>query len=106
MKIRFKNEFGIPMNLLLAEQITLHFERDDGTFLVKRDMDITDAQRGEVEFKLTDFELQALKVADGQDFFGKVLVDGHILTLRFAKGLCIKKKDGRNVVDEQNKAAI
>ena len=106
MKIRFKNEFGGPMNLLQADQITLHFEREDGTFLVKRDMTILDAQRGEVEFKLNDFELQALKNGMDQDFFGKVLVGDECLTLRFAKGLCVTKKDGRNIIHEQNKAGL
>lgn len=106
MKIRFKNEFGLPMNLLAVDQVTLHFEREDGTFLVKRDMNMLDAQRGEVEFNLSDFELQALKCGPEQDFFAKVVVGDEQLTLRFAKGLCIMKKDGRNIIHEQNKAAL
>lgn len=106
MKIRFKNEFGMPMNLLAVDQITLHFAREDGGFLVKRDFTIEDAQKGVVSFELSGFEIQALKTGPEQDFFGKVVSGDEETTIRFAKGLCIIMKDQRKVIDEQVKASI
>jgi hypothetical protein len=100
MKLRFKNEFGGPLNILEADSITVYFPREDGSYLSKRDFNIINAQRGELELQLSSFEIGALKIGDQQDFFAKVVVGDESLTLRFAKGLNVKIKDERKVVDE------
>jgi hypothetical protein len=101
MKVRLRNEFGIPINLLKANQITLYFQRDDGGMLGKKDFSVVDAQNGVLEFTLTDFEVQALKTGKHQDFFAKVVVGDEVLTIEFSKGLDVVIKDERKHLCEQ-----
>lgn len=102
MKLRLKNEFGAPLNLLETTRIAVYFPREDGTYLQKSDFTIIDPVAGELEVELKPFEKSALKVGEKQDFFAKVVVGDETLTLRFAKGLDVELKDERKIVNEKS----
>lgn len=106
MKLRLKNEFGIPINLLMADSITLYYPREDGSWLQKRDVTILDAENGILDVKPTNFEVQALKMGQAQDFFAKVVVGDETLTIKFHKGLDVELKDERKIINEKSTSPV
>lgn len=76
LKLRILNEFGNPEFLGAADDIEVHLPYTSGS-LVKRlrfgAVKILDEFRGEIEFTLTNFELQGLPVGDGQNFVVRII---------------------------------
>lgn len=102
MRVQFKNEFNLPLNLDQTSEIVVYFQREDGTFLSKRDFTIVDSSAGLLDIFLTEFEKQALKTGKSQDFFAKCVVGDEVFTLKFHKGLDVEIKDERKVINEKH----
>ncbi len=96
-KCRILSKFKTPLPLSAAQGIKLIFPYEDGRDLVKNSVTIIDADAGLIEFELTDFELQGLKVADNQNFMAEVTFATHKEVAIFPKSLNIKLENERKV---------
>ncbi len=96
-KLRIVTQFKTPMPLMSARAITVMLPYANGQTLSKG-VNILDAAHGLIEITLTDFEMDGLKVADGQHFRAEVqLDDGNIQRVVFYKGLNIAVEGERKV---------
>ena len=88
-KCRILSEFKTPLPLHNAQAIKFIFPYEDGRNLEKMMVKVLDLDKGLVEFSLSDFELQGLKVGQGQNFKAEIIFPTHKEVVIFAKSLNI-----------------
>lgn len=96
-KCKILSKFKTPLPLHSALGIKFIFPYDDGRELEKSIAKIIDAENGIVEFSLTDFELQGMKVGEMQNFKAEVQFAAHKEVVLFAKSLNIIIENERKV---------
>jgi len=96
-KCKILSQFKTPLPLNNAVGIKFIFPYQDGRDLEKSVVTILDAEKGLVEFTLSDFEMQGLKVGEGQAFKCEVQFIDHKQLVVFAKGMNIVLNDERKV---------
>ena len=98
MKLKIKNEFGMPLDLHKCDAITIKFPYMGERVLEKRSVSILDMEKGIVEVELTDFDIQGLNEGLNQNFKGEITIGDEIVHVLFAKGLNVEIKNERKVL--------
>lgn len=96
-KCKILSKFKTALPLQNATGIKLIFPYEDGRQLEKSVVTIKDAENGIIEFSLTDFEVQGLKVGEKQNFMCEVYFPSHKEVVLFAKSLNISIENDRKV---------
>lgn len=96
-KCKILSKFKTPLPLHNATGIKLIFPYEDGRTLEKSVVSILDADKGLIEFSLSEFELQGLKQGEGQSFTAEVYFPAHKEVVLFAKSLNIVIENERKV---------
>lgn len=96
-KLKILSQFKTPLPLANVEVIKVYLPYEDGRMLEKQNCNVVDAEKGIVEFGLTDFELAGLKVGKST-FAAKVyMTDGTLYSVSFANGMNIAMMDEKKV---------
>lgn len=89
LKVRIRNEFGNIVDLKTISGAKFFFEYEGGRTLTKSNFKITDAEAGEGEIELSDFEISGLKEGVSS-FTAQVFIDDDILVVEFSKGIKVE----------------
>lgn len=96
-RLQILSEFKTPLPLMQAIGIKVLLPYESGSVLEKNAVDIVDAERGMIDVTITEFEMQGLKVGDGQNFRCEITMPDHKLVVLFSKGLNVKLEGERKV---------
>lgn len=96
-KCRILSKYKTPLPLNNAVGIKLCFPYEDGRELEKNSVTIVDAEKGLIEFELSDFEIQGLKAEIDQSFRAEVTFPQHKELVVFSKCMNISLENDRKV---------
>lgn len=88
-RLKILSKFKTPLPLMGALGIKILLPYENGEILTKNVVDVIDAANGVIEFGLSEFELDGLKVGPDQNFLAEIMFQNEKMTVLFAKGMNI-----------------
>lgn len=98
MKLRILNEQRFPLNLNGCDGIKILFQYENGHTLEKKSVNIINKDEGKIQVELSDFEIQGLKVGDGQTFRGELVFGETTFHVVFSKALNVELVNERKSI--------
>ena len=96
MKLQLVNDTGIPFSVQGFDSVKVLLPYHSG--VLKKAVDILDADNGMIGAVLTDFEIQGLKDGNAQTFWVTAQKGNQIFTFEFPKLLNVENENGRKAI--------